>query len=479
MTCNCNNSVESNVSTCSDTLCPTCGVTAGTCGCTAGVAASAAPYYNQAAGCQESHVQVRVQNQYVTGLPVANSFNLPNCGQRVTLTVPGLQLITIGTYLWKPGIGYLKVISFDYATSTIVVENECQDGNAAPGTAVPACSLFTVVDAPIGIDNPCTNDAVATGTIVVCNNGIMQPLDATAAGQVPVSLDAGTNEVEFQTVDIPPSVCTELTADLNLIIGNAGPYNITVATTNIFALGDLIRIGGRSDRFTVTNIINITTFTATVTPAPVGMDTIPAGTSVCLAPCCEIINNWIDNPSDWDISDRFRLVNGESNNTSVAGAFLPVNTRVNGSITTVILPNYSTKNMLYLVTFDYAANIGLVTVAASEWIRPQYYPDYAVNLCAIGANIHGALVPTVTNSELEVWCLNKTFGTYGPPLTIPEMIKVVKSSYSKAGIIPPNQEVVLDARFGMAWDAGSPGPADTSLYVARYDVKVSALGVAF
>jgi hypothetical protein len=316
-----------------------------------GVAASAAPYYNQAAGCQEHHVDVRIQNQYVTGLPVANSFNLPACGERVTLTIPGLQLITIGTYLWNPLYGYLKVISFDFATSTIIVENECQDGNAAPGTAVPACTLFTVVDSPIGIDNPCTNNAVADGTLMVCKAGVMQPLDATAVGQVPVSLDAGTNEVQFQTLDAPISICTELTSDLGLIIGNAGPYTINVASTVDFAAGDIFIIGGRPDRFVVVNVLSLFQFTATVSPAPVGMDTIPAGTTVCFAPCCEQI---VGNLCGLDLTSRFKRYVGNVLHTYTGPTAVTVpNVQSSGSTPIQTITNYTCKVVDVFILGEY------------------------------------------------------------------------------------------------------------------------------
>lgn len=110
---------------------------------------SAVPFYAQARAVQESHTLTVVQEQYVTGITIANTFNIPACSATAVLVVPGLQRIIIGSYLWNPNYGYLKVISFDPANSMVVVENTCVNGPVLVGTAVPSCTLFTVVDTPV------------------------------------------------------------------------------------------------------------------------------------------------------------------------------------------------------------------------------------------------------------------------------------------------------------------------------------------
>lgn len=255
------------------------------CGCSC-TPATPVPYYKQANSCEQSHKQIIVQNQYALGVTTVGSVVMPLCNETVTLVIPGLQLIGVGSYLWNPTFGYLKVVSFDVANQTVLVENECQEGNAAPGTTIPACTVFSGVDTPIGVNNPCDQQAVTSGALLVCSGSDSRPLASSTAGQVPVSTGTG-NEVAFQTLDIPSLSCTTLSVDLSLILGNTGPYTIIVADTSIFSVGDIVKIDSRTDRFTVTHITSGIQFEATLAPAPAGYDVITAGTAVCLAPCCE------------------------------------------------------------------------------------------------------------------------------------------------------------------------------------------------
>lgn len=296
MTCSCGNPMCdgtccNNAACCSDTTCNTGNIVSVSnaacvtdCGC---LPATPIPYYNSAPGCEETHSRLVIQNQFVTGLSIATAFNMPACDGTAMLTIPGLQLVSLGSYLWNTAYGYLKIESFDYASSTIIVKNECQDGNIAAGTAIPACTIFNVVDTPVGIDNPCTNSPVATGALVVCADGVAQPLDAASVGQIPVVTNAATNEVEFQSLEIPERVCVELLADITLIPGNAGPYTLNVASTSGYTLNTILQIAGRADRFTVQTTPDITHATAIVSPVPGGFEVIPSGSDVCLAPCCE------------------------------------------------------------------------------------------------------------------------------------------------------------------------------------------------
>lgn len=302
MTCNCNNneSNESNATECNET-CPTtcatqtfvnnCGCSSG-CGCNPASPGTAVPYYNAAEGCEESHSRVCVSNRYVTGVMMSNTVHMPACNATTFLTIPGLQLINIGVYLWNPIYGYLKVISFDLTTGTVVVENECLVGNAVPGTIIPSCTIFTVVDIPNISTNPCVNNVVNSGSLMVCSGGVMHPLDGSDIGQIPVLIDPVNNIVSFQTIDIPTRICEELTIDLTLIAGNAGPYVLTVTDTATFAPGNILQLNGRTDRFTVVLVTAPTTFTATVDPLP-GNEVIPATTPVCHIGCCEDVENLV------------------------------------------------------------------------------------------------------------------------------------------------------------------------------------------
>ena len=156
MSCNCNSGVsEINTSTCEE-ACTTCGAgvnaTAScgtsTCQCNSAVPGASTPYYNCAAGVQETHCKTVVQALYEAALTSSTAFNMPACLENAVISFPGLKKIQTGSYLWNATYGYLKVMSFDYISSQVTVKNTCEPGNASPGTAIPSCTLFNVVDEP-------------------------------------------------------------------------------------------------------------------------------------------------------------------------------------------------------------------------------------------------------------------------------------------------------------------------------------------
>jgi hypothetical protein len=106
------------------------------------------PFYLQTADCVQSHATPCTQSGGVD-VKVANAFNLPKCGSSAILAVPEVSGIMLGGYLWNPNYGYLRVINFDAATKQITAQNDCQAGNAAVGTTVPACTRFILAPPPV------------------------------------------------------------------------------------------------------------------------------------------------------------------------------------------------------------------------------------------------------------------------------------------------------------------------------------------
>lgn len=403
----CSNEINTQLCT-SSSNCPQVGayVSCGTgcnCGCSpcqCGQSGSAAPtpYYNQAPGVEECHKQVVVQQSFVTALSTVSAFNMPACNGTAVITVPGLFRIQVGSYLWNVNYGYLLVLSFDYVNQQITVKNECQGGNAAPGTLIPACTMFNIADPPCecasgqygvfvatdfvapangncldiqvtgvagltaganvqigsgiyllaGIvsstiinicnngsgvtpgtvivakdgtgqyitpvtplsSNACNNAVQAQGSILTCHNGVQAPLDAAMVGQIPVVVDASTNEVQFQTVQLPTTVCTTMTSCLNLFIGITS-YTVIVNDSSVFNVGDIVIIyvpGYETVRWTVTGKPSATQLTINRTTAQTINDTIGCDTAqICLAPCCEqITGGSAICASDW--SSAFKTV---------------------------------------------------------------------------------------------------------------------------------------------------------------------------
>lgn len=140
------------VGTCSTTRC-SCNSNPCQCGTGACITSAPTPFYNQAGGVQENHNTTVIQQSFIASIATNSSFNVPACDENATITLPGLQKIQIGSYLWSAFYGYFQVISFDYVSNQVVIKNVCIakcDGSAyaSPGTLVPACSLFNVTDPP-------------------------------------------------------------------------------------------------------------------------------------------------------------------------------------------------------------------------------------------------------------------------------------------------------------------------------------------
>lgn len=105
------------------------------------------PYFLDSAQCVQNHSSPCNSDNEVD-IKVANAFNLPACGKSALLSVPSIDGMMIGGYLWNPNFGYLRAINFDAATHMITVQNDCQAGNAPIGTSVPACTRFLLAPPP-------------------------------------------------------------------------------------------------------------------------------------------------------------------------------------------------------------------------------------------------------------------------------------------------------------------------------------------
>lgn len=116
--------------------------------CSSSLPASPVPFYACVPSCPESHTQTLVQQQFYFDISGQNSWNIPSCGNTAILAVPGLKSLNVGSYIWNALYGYFEITAFDITTGQVTVLNHCNAGNAAVGTTVPACTLFTVTVPP-------------------------------------------------------------------------------------------------------------------------------------------------------------------------------------------------------------------------------------------------------------------------------------------------------------------------------------------
>lgn len=298
--CGCSQQVQTGVGrTCVDP----CGVPAG-CNpnqcCSPSLPGSPIPFYACTPSCPESHTQTLVQQQFYFDISAVNTWNVPTCGNTAVLAVPGIKSINIGSYIWDSEFGYFEVTAFDVTTGQITVVNHCNEDNAAPGTSVPACTLFTVTDPPPP-DTPTTDTCVA--------------IDFTA-----------------------PSVCPDVGCCINITLTNLGAISA----------GDSIQIG--AGRYSVDSIVSSEVITIC---NDLGLGLVP-GTPVialdaagnyqyCITiaqSCCSQIEEEFPDGltpcSDFE-NDRF----GSSVATNAQDFNVPGSTTVNSTATTVVIANES------------------------------------------------------------------------------------------------------------------------------------------
>jgi hypothetical protein len=102
--------------------------------------------------CPEDHCQKIYYQQFYASVRTDSPFNMPTCGGSAVVSVVNLKAIAIGSFLWSAVYGYLEVTNFNLATGQVTLSNNCETGNAAPGTQVPGCTEFTVVDPPNAVN---------------------------------------------------------------------------------------------------------------------------------------------------------------------------------------------------------------------------------------------------------------------------------------------------------------------------------------
>ena len=278
---------------------------------------------------------------------VAIDFTAPNVSTCLLITVTTVNGLVVGKTV-QIGSGTYRVNSIPDGTHIEI----CNDGaGITPGTAVIAQNEANQYQYPIILidTNPCTNPTVTSGSILVCKDDVAQPLTGPTEGAVPVLIDPETGEVEYQFFPGQSRTCASILCCLTIVSGFAGPYVITVSDSSEFVVGDLLQIGSRTDRFTITSIVDGTHIQATVDPVPGATTDIDVGTTICIADCCEIIEAELEAAIDALVVNADQDGNAEAALGTVDSGNLSV-TSVGSSIA---ITNLSTvHNMVVLAIFE-------------------------------------------------------------------------------------------------------------------------------
>lgn len=186
--------------------------------------------------CLENHCLETLVYQYSAGVKGTNSWTIPACDQLAIIVVPDLIDIAIGSYLWSSVYGYYEVVAFNKNNQQLTVRNNCQTVNAAPGTQVPACTLFTVSDPP------CTPITCTDHTCYLAEDFIAPAVDAC----VTISVTDSSNLYEGQKISIGGVyyVLNDIVSLTSITICNTGGTGfapgVTIVALN--ALGQYVYI---------------------------------------------------------------------------------------------------------------------------------------------------------------------------------------------------------------------------------------------
>lgn len=182
----------------------------------------------------------------------------------------------------------VSVNGYEYRIGNIVDSSTiqlCNDGDGAPaGTVIQwdddGDNISNIPVLVTASENPCTRDGIAAGVILACDGGnVAKPLTGSVGGQIPVWNDI-TARFELKNIAAPYTVCTALTADLVLDPVHVGSYIITVNSTVSFIATNTVIINNVF--YTVNSVDDATTMHITPFATPVAVETLSAGTPVCL-----------------------------------------------------------------------------------------------------------------------------------------------------------------------------------------------------
>lgn len=437
------------------------------------------PFYTCAPACAEDHTEKIVINCLSASIRTANPWNIPACGLTAVVIVNGLKAIPIGVNLWDKDLGYFEVIAFDANSSQITIRNNCISGNAAAGTAVPACTEFIItatpcdcgpesdicvaidftapeIDVPLDITvtstigltagdtvqigsglylvqeikvnnvitivnkgsgitpgtsviaqdasgnyqyclsiistNPCDREAQTPGPLLICTEDNIVPLANTGQGRIPYTINNTNHDAEYRPLDSTFPVCTALSAPLNIVAANPGPYSLTVDSSVGFAIGDVLILDNRVDRFTVTGVPDGVTIDGTLSPVPGANATLAAGEVVCQIGCCEELRNEVA--------------------CIVQGARFSVDPALYNQTITMATPAGGTLARIYEVTLD--SNVIQFT-APSDCPGSSYNVRAEINVAAlIDMDPYAAAFPTqyaILSNEIQLdWDNNPGVG---------------------------------------------------------------------
>lgn len=175
-----------------------------------------------------------------SGIFVAFDFTAPAEGNCIDITLTSTASLVEGNLI-QIGTG-VYLLSEVKANNVVTICNEGE--GIIAGTPVVAQNVSGQYQYPvtqIGV-NPCTQDPVTSGSVLVCDELSAKKITGTTIGDVLTLDDPVTGEASYQTIVFPtPDISSGVISDVSVnnigtIDGNAGPLSINTNNAQIIII---------------------------------------------------------------------------------------------------------------------------------------------------------------------------------------------------------------------------------------------------
>ena len=116
---------------------------------------------------------------------LTQSFVVPAVGASVGIVVADSSQYSVGQYIYIPGAGYFEITAIT-STTGLYVRNLDSTGNFAPGTTVPASTMFMACPPSITVASPI--DYQQVGSVAIATTAANDTLGATVTFPVAFSV---------------------------------------------------------------------------------------------------------------------------------------------------------------------------------------------------------------------------------------------------------------------------------------------------
>lgn len=114
---------------------------------------SQTPYYEEVKDSTvQDHASIFQDTKYASAIEFKEEFQVPAVDEDIQVKVKNVDDVVVGSYIWNPAYGYLKIAHWDSCTGKVGLLNEGLTGTAAPGSNVPKGTLFLAAPRPCCAD---------------------------------------------------------------------------------------------------------------------------------------------------------------------------------------------------------------------------------------------------------------------------------------------------------------------------------------